>query len=547
MSLLQENELKQRLQSLMLIRFLFVSVILAAGVLVLEDETILSYPLVVASYYVAIAGFALLYKKNGNYQKQAYAQVITDVILCNAIVYWSGSLDSKFIFVPIVPILLASTLLSAYGVYFLTLFTCILYALQVCLEVFIIRPEFLLGNDSYYLLYAVYARVSVFGIAGYLTGCLAARLREGERELSKLRRLTDIVLKQMASGMIITDKDDSVIYVNTAGTEILGVDAQGIAGTKWFKYFLGEKKLTDEIIATYRTKRDFETILKKDDEDIPVGFNITDIFDTGKDGKDEVVGKVLVFKDLSEVKQLEYKMRQADKLAAIGSLAAGIAHEIRNPLSAISGAVEVLKETASFAEKDQEELLGVVLTETERLNGIIKEFLNYTKVRPIEISAFDINRVFYEIINLIKKGNILRENISLMYKNKDRKFLVEADIDQIKQVFFNLILNSIDAMMEKGGMLTIELDDDENNLTAYISDTGCGIKPSRVDKIFEPFYSSKDKGIGIGLSIVSKIIESHNGEISVKSKLDEGTTFTVVLPKKQDKIGNLKQRIGDIQ
>lgn len=546
MSLLQESELKQRLQSLMLIRFLFVSVILAAGVLVLDIDTILSYRLVVASYYVSIVGFALFYKKNDNYQKQVYAQVIVDVILCNAIVYWSGSLDSRFIFVPIVPILLGSALLSASGVYILTFFTCLLYSLQVSAEIFLVRPDFLESSDSYYLLYSVYARVSVFGIVGYLTGCLVARLRAGERELSKLRRLTDIVLKQMSSGMIITDKDDSIIYINTAGVTILGLEPENIVGTKWVQYFLGEKTLTPEIIDTYRTKRDFETIIKKEDDDIPVGFNITDIKDEEKGASEEIVGKVLVFKDLSEVKQLEYKMRQADKLSAIGSLAAGIAHEIRNPLSAISGAVEVLKENVSFSDEEHKELFEVVLTETERLNGIIKEFLNYTKVRPIEISTFDINRVFYEIINLVRKGNILKENISLMYKNKDRKFIIDADVDQIKQVFFNLVINSIDAMMEKGGMLTIDLEEDDSNLTVSISDEGCGIKPGRLDKIFEPFYSSKDKGVGIGLSIVNKIIQSHKGEISVKSKLGEGTCFTVVLPKKQDRLGNLQERLGDI-
>lgn len=546
MSLLQESELKARLQSLMLIRFLFVSVILAAGVLVLEFDTILSYRLVVASYYVSILSFAVLYKKNKNYNTQAYAQVIVDVVLCNAIVYWSGSLDSRFIFVPIVPILLASTLLSAVGVYFLTLLTCILYALQVFAELFIFKPELFVDSDNYYLLYSVYARISVFGIAGYLTGCLAARLRAGERELSKLRRLTDIVLKQMSSGMIITDKDDSVIYINDAGSQVLGISSENITGTKWFKYFLGEKDLSEDVINMYRTKRDFETTIKKEGEEIPVGFNITDIKDEIKSSNEEIVGKVLVFKDLSEIKQLEYKMRQADKLSAIGSLAAGIAHEIRNPLSAISGAVEVLKENASFAEEEQKELVEVVLTETERLNGIIKEFLNYTKVRPIEISTFDANRIFYEIINLVRKGNILKDNISLMYKNKDRKFVIEADVDQVKQVFFNLVLNSIDAMSEKGGMLTIELDEDDNTFTAVISDTGCGIKPARIDKIFEPFYSSKDKGVGIGLSIVSKIIESHKGEITVKSKLEEGTAFTVKLPKKQDRLGNLKQKIDEI-
>jgi len=251
-----------------------------------------------------------------------------------------------------------------------------------------------------------------------------------------------------------------------------------------------------------------------------------------KDRDEKKIGHIIIFQDLTEIKQMEEKLEKSRKLALIGEMAAGLAHEMRNPLAAISGSIELLMKGLEFKGTNRR-LMGIILRGTDQLENLVRDFLSLARPVPALRELVDINEVFEEVLEHIKVSKSWTDKIEVIKVFSD-DVRAYANKEQVRQVINNLVLNAVQAM-EEGGVLSFEtkLDElDENKQYAQIkvSDTGCGIKETDLNKIFETFFTNKEKGIGLGLPIVNHIVVGYNGKIKIESVVNKGTICYVWLP-----------------
>jgi two-component system sensor histidine kinase PilS (NtrC family) len=254
-----------------------------------------------------------------------------------------------------------------------------------------------------------------------------------------------------------------------------------------------------------------------------LGFSISPLFAEGGETK----GLIIAFQDMTDVRAMEETARRQDRLAAVGRVAAGIAHEIRNPLAAMRGAIQVLQSDLN-GNSSEAQLMGIILNESDRLNKIITDFLTYARPRLAEFELVDVSEAVNETLTLLKHSPELKEKHLLEEVLPDEPMMTRADMAQLKQVFWNLSRNAIQAM-PAGGTLRVEMRRRKNGrIQIMFTDTGCGMSPQQVERLFEPFTSTKGS-TGLGLSIVYQIIRDHGGSINVRSLEGQGTTITVEL------------------
>ena len=252
-----------------------------------------------------------------------------------------------------------------------------------------------------------------------------------------------------------------------------------------------------------------------------IGLNITIL----RDINENKTGYIGIFQDLTEKKKLESEMKNKEKWAAIGELSANIAHEIRNPLASLRGSIEMLKE-GKIPEKHKGKLMDIALSEMERLNNTISDFLTYSSPKPLEIQPVDLHSILDSTLELLK--NTEHKNGISIKRDFEGQLFIHADPEKIRQVFWNLGANAFEAM-ETSGELTVSTKNSLKNVTVSFSDTGSGISQANIDKIFYPFFTTKEKGTGLGLSIAYRIIEEHNGRLIVTSRPGIKTTFEIIL------------------
>jgi signal transduction histidine kinase len=237
--------------------------------------------------------------------------------------------------------------------------------------------------------------------------------------------------------------------------------------------------------------------------------------------------------DMTQQRELERRLFRSEELAAIGELSAGIAHEIRNPLVAITTAVSLLKDESQLSDEGQQ-LLDIVKEESDHLAAIVEDFLQFARPKKPTFKEEDIRKFLNAVV---KKYRDLDENrVKWVERYEDNLPMVSIDRHQIQQVITNLLLNGLDAM-QNDGVLTIEARQEksagQDRVRILVSDSGVGISEDEISKIFQPFYSMKEKGTGMGLAICRRIMEEHDGEILVESKIGKGTTFSLLLPVRQ--------------
>jgi two-component system sensor histidine kinase PilS (NtrC family) len=307
---------------------------------------------------------------------------------------------------------------------------------------------------------------------------------------------------------------------------------QEVFGTS-IKGFFGH---TDKL--KLRPYRIHGEIVKKDGTAVQLGMTASLL----KDEQDVVRGIILIFQDITKMTEMEEQVHRQERLATVGSLAAGIAHEIRNPLASISGSIQVLQGELHL-QGDNERLMDIVLRETDRLNTIITEFLEYARPQA-DLSAITatgeghnvlLSDLFSETVMLLKNSRDYRDGI-IITSTVAADAMVKGDPQRLRQVFWNLLINACQAIQERGEIFmsasTLTGDDDEAWCRIVIADTGSGISPENLDKIFDPFFTTKDSagGTGLGLAIVYRIVEDHGGTIEVESQAGRGTAFTIKLP-----------------
>jgi len=350
------------------------------------------------------------------------------------------------------------------------------------------------------------------------------RYKGVEEAHKSLKSYIERLIENLPDGLISLEKNGKIVTANPSALSIFSVKEDKLIG-KSLSNWLSKKDLLDKILSKGE-KVTFETYLTiSPEKKVPVFVSASPLSD--EQGK--IIGGVVLIRDLTEIKELEERLKRTEKLASLGRLSAGIAHEIRNPLSSIKGFAHLFAKKLSY-DRELMEYATVMEREVDRLNLIITRFLQFAKPTPLKRKKFKIRELINYLTSLIKE-RLKEKNIIFKTDYPKDDLEIFADFDQLTQLLLNLIINGIEASKEGGELLlSIELSKDKNNIIISVSDKGEGIKEEDLAHIFDPFFSRKRGGTGLGLSIAQKIAEAHGGDIKVKSVLNKGTTFSFVMP-----------------
>ena len=463
-----------------------------------------------------------------------------DLAVETLLVYFTGGLDSPFSFLYLVSIITAAMLLYRRGGLLAASGAAILYGVLVDLMYYGILP---LPEQSLFLpttwtasrlYFNMAANFAGFYATALLTSYLSEKLQRTSEELdanrqnlAELRALNQNVVESIPSGLITLSTEGIASFVNPAGSTILQLAPVLILG----RHVSDLGFFTAEGWPVAQQELERGEVVRRELDDFTVGdarrsigFAVSLL--STLEGKS--AGYTLIFQDLTEMKKLEAELRLKDRMAAVGELSAGIAHEIRNPLAAIAGSVQVLKSSKSLTHQEQR-LMSIVLKESERLNKSISDFLRF--VRPQEKNAvqFDVAASLSETLDLLQNSPELNEKHEIRREITPPSFYLLGDADQIRQVFWNLARNAVQAM-PNGGVLVVHTVVANGSYNIVFADSGRGMSAADLSRLFQPFRTNFPSGTGLGMAISYRIIQEHGGKIEVASLEGEGTAITVSLP-----------------
>lgn len=452
------------------------------------------------------------------------------------LIHFTGVNQSIFLFLYLVNIILCGFVFQRRGANILALWTSFLFSLLM-----IVGPE-LKGQA---LFFAVglnnVAFFAVAGLAGYLSEQLDFMGRSLEaqgKDLRALRNLQAIIVDNMATGMITVDETGICLQANRAAFEILDPVPREIIGRNLDVVVPGSmagiRATLEKIEGGDRTAR-----LDWIHQNPMQGRQTLELVVSRLPVESELKGYIVTFHDLTRVRRLEFAMRQSEKMAAVGQLAAGIAHEIRNPLASMSGSLQLLESGFTSESAEEKKLMRIALREIDRLNNLITEFLDFVRPEVLKEDPVDINLVLRDVLEMAKMNKGLRQEIQQKVDLKSTK-TIPGHRDKLKQAVLNIVMNAYQAMSEaENPVIEIKSEDREDSVVVTIRDHGCGIDEVGLRRIFEPFHTTKPKGTGLGLAITHKIIENHQGRIYVESTKGVGTEFTLEFKLKPNGVDKL--------
>ena len=528
------------------LRGLSVARLLAAGLLLGMGALLrlwgsLLYPFLPFALCLAGAGtasviFLLLQPAAGNLRRFAWLQLILDSLVVTAIVAFTGGPRSIFTFLYVLVVTAACVVLARPGGLAIAALSSLLYTALVLSRTalsLLVEPT----ETTALEVMTIFLNTAAFLVVGVLAGSLGERyhvmhraLADQSKDLSDLQAFKDLMFESLGSGLVGMDLERRITALNRAAEEITSYQAAEAVGRPWESVF-GDGIPPDEIdlaarVEGWQVRRYEMRLRRKDGREVPLGISFWPL----RSGRGELAGIIGVFQDLSSIKQMEERMRQADRLATIGRLAANIAHEIRNPLASMSGAIEVLtRELPRGGPHDR--LIEIVLHESDRLNQIVKQFLEYARPAPLHPLPMNVGEVLDEVL-LLLEHRALPPDLKIA-REYDGTATARVDPQQFRQAIWNLCINALEAM-PAGGELRIGAgivtQRKSRKLEVWVADTGTGIDPESLLHIFEPFFSTKPAGSGIGLALVHRVIQDHGGDIEVRSEPGVGATFTLRLP-----------------
>jgi two-component system, NtrC family, sensor histidine kinase PilS len=525
--------LKRKLKALIVFRVIFVTLFFGSSILIWGLERfphIHSLTYLIIALYIATIVYSLLLERIRNLFLFGYVQLVLDVFSELFLIYFTGGIDSLFSFTLVLTILASSIILNKRAGFIVATLSSILYGSLVNLQLYDYLPatsEGLMEMGAKDYLYKIFLHAIFFYLTAYLSGYLSSRLEKTAQKLEEknidfqdLEFFNREVVENLPSGLFTTDISGNVIIFNRSAEIITGIKRDLIAGRKIYDVL--------PIFAFPFSEGRKEEVITVNGVQKIIGLGVSPLRGVSEDIK----GFVAIFQDLTKLKKLEAGIKQKEKWAAIGELSSSIAHEIRNPLASLKGSIELLKED-TVAENYKERLMEIALQEMDRLNRIITDFLTYSRPTPPQLQKVDIHKLLDETLDLLENVH-QGDNVVSLRKTYTGPPEVTVDPQMIRQVFWNLGMNAIEAM-PGGGTLTVSVEDSENTVKIVFTDSGSGIDEKDIEKIFYPFFTTKERGTGLGLAIAYRIVEEHEGRLTVNSKPGLGTTFEVILPKKDEK------------
>jgi two-component system sensor histidine kinase PilS (NtrC family) len=551
------DQLKAWLPWVIKIRFVIISFVFAIDYAIrtlvatpFNPTSFKSFGIIIVLWYVVGLYYLIYNQLSHDYLLQAYLQIFSDILIITAVLHVTGDLDSNYLSLYFVVIILSSVLLPRGRVFLVAAisFVCMGGVLEAA-YLPSIYPDLVahypalryFGTPSLYSVdlgtLQVKIGASLFGFfaVAYLSSLLAESLRKVGEELrdksgqvASLQAKTENILESMRDGLVSTDLQGLISEVNNSGAAMLGLDAGNLRGKPIQSLFPGLRigvpltsdgnpfPIRQEVI--YSPPRGGHRIL---------GVSVSPLIvpEIG------AVGYVHNFQDLTEEKRRETEYRNKERLATLGRMAAGIAHEIRNPLASIVGSVKTLQ-SISQLDEDQSKLIEIVSNESERLNKLISDFLFYSHDLPAEFQNVDLGNLIEETLVLVAHHPLFGAKVRIEKRIPSTPVIIWADAGKLRQVFWNISDNALKAMPD-GGKLAFQIEEIGNDrVRVTLSDTGVGFTEKQLGKVFEPFQSGFTGGTGLGLAIVYQIIQGHGGQIRVESKAGKGARLIIDLPKK---------------
>ena len=479
-------------------------------------------------WFVLSLFFLFLVSVWQEHRLQAILQVLSDLAMVTLVVHLTGGIDSLLNFLyPLVIIVACMLLPRAWG-YLSAALAFILFGTILELDYYGVIPSYSNTHPKLEALQVViFVNLFAYFAIAYLAGLLVAKLRQVDVQLKdasgalqNLQALHENIVQSMSEGVITTGLDGRITLVNRAAQQLLGISEAELRGRSVADLFQdplphfssGRSDAEVRCVAANGFRKTFRVMVSALNLNGPAGL-----------------GFVYTFDDLTEIRRLEREVRMQDRMAAVGRMAAAIAHEIRNPLTSIAGSVSMLSDAPALSQEERH-LLEIVTRESDRLNNIITDFLAYSRGKQYRFERVSLAPLLEDTLTLLEHRLAAEgANIRVERSLPKSEALVLADGDKLKQVFWNFCENAVRAMKNTGGQLTVSLTERGPDWEMSFTDTGPGISPQQSEKLFEPFQSNFEGGTGLGLAIVYQIVQAHEGKVWARSEVGKGTSFVLRL------------------
>ncbi len=555
----RNEELLGKIKWLMVLRLLFATFLLVATVVVqaraypsFSNTSLASLYILTGVIYFLTLCYALLLDRIKKYIFFAYVQLVFDVLFVTALIYVTGGIESIFSFMYILTIINAAIMLYRRGGLLIASASSIGYGSLLDLQYFgIIHPYYIRASElmTYtigYYFYTLLMNIAAFYLVAFLSSYLAEELRRSgvklkakQYDLDQLELLNRNIVQSINTGLITLNNQLEISYINPAVEQISGFGYRDLEGIhigdifpKIVPYLSISDRGGDNDDMPQPQKGIDVDFDRRDGTRLHLGFSQSILKDPGGDE----IGLILIFQDLTEFRQMQEQVRRMDRLAVAGELAAGIAHEIKNPLASLSGSIQMLRDEVDFGPM-QQRLMDITMREAERLNALVNEFLLFARPERAVDRSVEVNEVIEDTLEMLKNSPELSRPIRIE-KTLSKNLWVHIDSQRLQQVIWNLVLNAVQEMKNSGRLSVATAirtkrgsgDAQEKLAEISISDTGPGILPENQGKVFDPFFTTKDQGTGLGLTIVHRIVENYDGKIFLDSDGRSGTTFTLHFP-----------------